>query len=85
MRVFQAMDSRLSIAAHRGRPSKKEREMKLITRHELAGLSICELRGLLRQTFNALAGSAPESPQRSAALASLENIQAELGARLDGQ
>jgi hypothetical protein len=58
--------------------------MNIITRHELAGLTICELRGLLRQTFNALAGSAPDSAQRRAALASLENIQAELGARPDG-
>lgn len=58
--------------------------MKLITRFELAARSTSELRGLLRQTFDALAVSAPESADRRAALASLENIQAELGARPDG-
>ena len=58
--------------------------MNIITRHELAGRSIHELRGLLRQTFNALAGSTPDSAPRRAALASLENIQAELDARPDG-
>jgi hypothetical protein len=58
--------------------------MKLITRFELAARSTSELRGLLRQTFDALAGSAPQSADRSNALASLENIQAELASRPDG-
>ena len=58
--------------------------MNLITRFELAARSVCELRGLLRQTFNALAQSAPGSINRRTALASLENIQAELGTRLEG-
>lgn len=58
--------------------------MKLITRYELANRPTSELRGLLRQTFVALAQSAPESVERRAALASLENIQAELGVRPDG-
>lgn len=58
--------------------------MKLITRYELANRPTSELRGLLRQTFDALAQSTPESAERRAALASLENIQAELGVRPDG-
>jgi hypothetical protein len=58
--------------------------MKLITRNELTTRPTSELRGLLRQTFDALAQSASESADRSAALASLENIQAELGVRPDG-
>lgn len=58
--------------------------MKLITRNELTTRPTSELRGLLRQTFDALACSTPESVERHAALASLENIQAELGTRPDG-
>ncbi len=58
--------------------------MKLITRYELANRPTSELRGLLRQTFDVLAQSTPESAERRAALASLENIQAELGLRPDG-
>lgn len=58
--------------------------MKLITRYELANRPTSELRGLLRQTFYALAQSKPESAERRAALASLENIQAELGLRIGG-
>lgn len=61
-----------------------EKMMKLITRYELANRPTSELRGLLRQTFDALAQSTPESAERHAALASLENIQAELGVRPDG-
>lgn len=37
--------------------------MKLITRFELAARSTSELRGLLRQTFDALAQSAPQSAE----------------------
>lgn len=58
--------------------------MKLITRYKLTTRSTSELRGLLRQTFDALAQSTPESVERRAALASLENIQAELSVRPDG-
>ena len=58
--------------------------MKLITRNELTTRPTSELRGLLRQTFDALAQSTPESADRCAALASLENIQAELGVRPNG-
>ena len=63
---------------------KKEKIMKLITRYELANRPTSELRGLLRQTFDALAQSAPESAERRAALVSLENIQAELRVRPGG-
>ena len=58
--------------------------MKLITRNELVSRPTSELRGLLRQTVDALAQSAPESADRSAVLGSLENIQAELGVRPNG-
>ncbi|MEL6570958.1 MAG: hypothetical protein AAFQ64_04825 [Pseudomonadota bacterium] len=55
--------------------------MTLITRFELASLRQNQLRGLLRKTFNALVKSAPDSPERRNALASIENIQRELAAR----
>lgn len=55
--------------------------MKLITRHELASQSICELRGLYRMVFNALVQSTPGSANRRNALASLENISRELNQR----
>lgn len=58
--------------------------MKLITRNELTTRPTSELRGLLRQTFDAMAASAPQSAERRDALASLENIQAELGMRPNG-
>lgn len=56
--------------------------MTLHTRFTLAALSEPQLRSLLRETFNALARSKPDSPERRNALASLENIQAELATRL---
>jgi hypothetical protein len=55
--------------------------MKLITRFELATRSTAELRALIRDLFNQLARSAPESAERRNALASLENVQAELAVR----
>lgn len=58
--------------------------MNLITKNELARRSTLELRGLLRQTFTALAKSAPQSAERRNALASIENIHSELEARSDG-
>ena len=58
--------------------------MKLITRFELAALSESELRGLMRETFNALARSKSGTPERRNALASLENIQAEIVWRVSG-
>lgn len=58
--------------------------MNLITRFELAALSETELRGLMRDVCNALARSELDSPERRNALASLENIQAELTNRSPG-
>ncbi|MEO0697857.1 MAG: hypothetical protein AAFY84_17380 [Pseudomonadota bacterium] len=61
--------------------ANQEDTMTLITRFELASLSQNQLRGLLRETFNALVRSAPDSPERRNALASIENIQRELADR----
>lgn len=55
--------------------------MKLITRHELSKLTLTELHGVHRRTFNALVQSQPESHQRRNALASLETIRHELNDR----
>ena len=56
--------------------------MELITRYELMTKSKNELLVLLRQTFNELAKSNPDTHQRRNALASIENIQRELGSRV---
>ena len=56
--------------------------MKLITRFELAAKSESELFALLREVFNELARSEPDSYERRNALASLENIQREIGSRV---
>jgi len=55
--------------------------MKLLTRFELAVKNKNELHGLLRHSFNELAKSNPYTPQRTNALASIENIQREIGSR----
>ncbi|MCB1936229.1 MAG: hypothetical protein KDF59_09845 [Nitrosomonas sp.] len=55
--------------------------MKLITRFELAAKSETELYALLREVFNELARSEPDSHERRNALASIENIQNELASR----
>ncbi len=55
--------------------------MKLITRFELAAKSESELYALLREVFNELAKSEPDSHERRNALVSLENIQNEIGSR----
>lgn len=55
--------------------------MRLITRFELAARKESELHALLRHAFNELARSEPETHQRRNALASIENIQNELGSR----
>lgn len=59
--------------------------MKLITRHELASKSVLELHGLNCKVFNVVVQSAPESPERRNALASLENISRELNQRYADQ
>lgn len=55
--------------------------MRLITRFELAAKKENELHGLLRYAFGELARSETESHQRRNALASIENIQREIGSR----
>ncbi len=56
--------------------------MKLITRFELAAKTETELYALLRKVFNELAKSDPDTHQRRNALASIENIQTEIGSRI---
>ena len=55
--------------------------MRLVTRFEMAVKNINELHSLLRNAFNELAKSNANTYQRRNALASIENIQVELGAR----
>jgi len=55
--------------------------MKLITRFELAAKNESELHGFLRNAFNELAKSNPNTHQRRNALASIENIQREITSR----
>ncbi len=51
--------------------------MRLITRFEMAAKNESELYSLLREAFNELARSEPDTHQRRNALASIENIQGE--------
>ncbi len=55
--------------------------MKLITRFELAAKTKTELYALLREAFNELAKSDFDTDQRRNTLASIENIQSEIGSR----
>lgn len=55
--------------------------MKLLTRFELAAKNKNELHILLRESFNELAKSNANTHERRNALASIENIQRELGSR----
>ena len=55
--------------------------MRLITRFEIAAKNESELYSLLREAFNELARSETDTHQRRNALASLENIQREIGSR----
>ncbi len=55
--------------------------MRLITRFEMATKNENELHSLLREAFNELSRSEPDTHQRRNALASLENIQREIGSR----
>ena len=59
----------------------QEVKMKLITRFELATKNESELNALLREAFNELAKSKRHSHERRNALASIENIQREIGSR----
>jgi len=56
--------------------------MKLLTRFELAARNKTDLHALLRNSFNELAKSNPNTYQRRNALASIENIQQEIGSRV---
>ncbi len=47
----------------------------------MAAKNESELYSLLREAFNELSGSDPDTYQRRNALASIENIQTEIGAR----
>ena len=58
--------------------------MKLVTRFELASKFTSQLRGLYRDIFNALVGNDEHNHERRNALASLENIRAELASRAPG-
>ena len=49
--------------------------MRLITRFELAAMSEPELHGMIREMFNELVKSNPNSHERRNALANIENIQ----------
>ncbi len=55
--------------------------MKLITRFEIAAKNKNELHAILRNAFNELAQSEPNSMERRNALASIDNIQREIGSR----
>ncbi len=55
--------------------------MRLITRFELAAKNENELDFILRESFNQLAKSNANTPDRRNALAIIENIQRELGSR----
>jgi len=55
--------------------------MKLLTIFELATRSDNELHGFLRNAFNELAQSDTSTIERTNALASIENIQREIGSR----
>jgi len=63
---------------------KEETIMKLVTRFELASKSTSQLRSLYRTIFNTLVGDDEHSHERRNALASLENIRAELASRAPG-
>jgi len=55
--------------------------MRLVTIFELAAKNETELHGYLRNAFNELAKSNPHTHQRRNALASIENIQREIGSK----
>jgi hypothetical protein len=55
--------------------------MKLITRFELVAKPLKDLHALRREVFNVLARSARGSIERRNAIASLDNLDAELASR----
>jgi hypothetical protein len=56
--------------------------MKLVTRFELASRNLSELYALRRTTFNALVRTGRGTTARRTGLATLENIEREIAARL---
>lgn len=58
--------------------------MKLVTRFEAASRSTAQLQGLFREAFNAFSVAPRGSQERQDAMASLENIEAELASRMPG-
>lgn len=58
--------------------------MKLVTRFEAASRSTEQLHVLFREAFNAFSVARRGSQERQDALASLENIEAELVSRMPG-
>jgi hypothetical protein len=64
-----------------GPPEQTEETMNLITRFELASRKTSELYALRRTVFNDFARSKPGTLDRSIALASIENLNAEIAAR----
>ncbi len=82
---MQSIPSRIQAALTKARErhdlQKQEVKMRLITRFELAAKNENELYGLLREVFNELARSDGDTHQRRNALASIENIQREIGLR----
>lgn len=58
--------------------------MKLVSRFEAASRSTAELHGLLAEAFNAFAVAPRGSEVRRNALASMQNIEAELATRAPG-
>ena len=56
--------------------------MKLVTRFEIAAKCETELGAILREAFDELARSKPNTHQRRNALASIENIQREICSRV---
>ena len=61
-----------------------EDHMKLITRFEAASRSTEQLHSLFREAFNAFSVAPRGSQERQDALATLENIEAELETRMPG-
>ena len=64
--------------------NQQEVTMRLITRFDAASRSTAELHARLREAFNAFASAPRGSIERSNALASLHNIEAELAVRPPG-
>ena len=61
-----------------------EDHMKLVTRFEAASRNTEQLHGLFREAFNAFSVAPRGSQERQNAMASLENIEAELASRMPG-